>query len=80
MFTLPDLSKYFKYGNIFSFLYRKYFQGYYMTTLQTNYEMTINKAEASGDSLSWWDVFDGMMWIITIVFGMIAAGYIKAIL
>jgi hypothetical protein len=41
--------------------------------------MTVNKAEAAGESLSWWDVLDGTMWILVIVFGMIGIGFLRSI-
>ena len=77
---LKDLSenpeKVAKYYNIFTFLVMKYFQGYYALTLLGAYERSQVAAEKSGDAGSWWDVFDGMMWIISFIGGIILYGFL----
>jgi hypothetical protein len=82
MFELPDLSRGLKYYNLFSFLYLKYFKAQGATSLELKdvYNYTVQKAEDNGESGTWWDVFDGTMWICTFVAAQIAIGYIQSVI
>jgi hypothetical protein len=67
-----------KYYNIFTWIYLVLIKRRDMT-LEDVYHYTISCADDAhlGSSMgSWWDVFDGVCWICSFVFGLILIGYI----
>jgi hypothetical protein len=72
------VEKYLKYYNIFSYLILKYILRILKEdiTLLTIYRTAGDRGEAA----SWYDVFDGVMWICLIVGGIIGNGYLLEVL
>ena len=71
-----DISKYFKYYNIFSYLYLRYFCNKKNIRLKTVYEYTVKCAEKTASFSSAWDVFDGIMWICAYISTITLIGYL----
>jgi hypothetical protein len=73
---MKKLENYIKYYNIFSFLYFKYFLRKNVSLLGMHRHSN-NLAEAARQSASWWDVFDGIMWICSFVATLFAIGLVR---
>jgi len=71
-----NLDKFFKYYNIFTFLYMRYFLGKKNVRLKTVYQYTAKCAEKTASFSSTWDVFDGIMWICAYVSIITLIGYL----
>jgi len=71
-----NLDRFLKYYNIFSFLYLKYFRNKEKVRPMAVYKFTIKCAEKEGEFLSYWDVFDGTLWICTLVALWLSSGII----
>jgi hypothetical protein len=65
-----------KYYNLFTYLYLRYFRGKKKVSLKAVFKLTLNKAYRDREASSTWDILDGFMWILTIIFGLILWGYI----
>jgi hypothetical protein len=68
---LNKLDHVMKHFNIFTYIYLKYFREKLNISLEGVYVFTTSKDSAA----SWWDVFDGMMWICSFVAVNIIYGY-----
>jgi hypothetical protein len=67
------MDRFLKYYNIFSFLVIRYIlDARPDITLLAVYKFTTS----DDSSCSWWDVFDGLMWILSVVASMILWGFI----
>jgi hypothetical protein len=64
-----------KYFHIFTWMYLVLIKRRDMT-LEDVYHYTVHCADTSVSLASWWDVFDGVCWICSFVFGLILTGYI----
>jgi hypothetical protein len=74
--TEKQIDKYLKYLNLFTYLYLRYFRNKTKVSLGAVYLYTIKLSQSRGESISSWDVFDYMMWIFSIVFGIIIWGFL----
>lgn len=70
------IRKVLKYYNIFTYLYLRYFRGKKQISLEAVQEFTLDLAYKKSESMSWWDVFDGIMWMCSVIFGMILWGFL----
>ncbi len=68
---MKNIDNYLKFYNLFSWLYIRYFKRCNVSLL-TVYDST----QLSNEGGSWWDVLDGVMWIITIVAAIIGNGFL----
>jgi len=68
---MKNFDNYMKFYNLFSWLYIRYIKGCRVSLLTVyNFTRSLN------ESASWWDVMDGMMWIITTVAAIIGSGFL----
>lgn len=74
--TGKQLDKYLKYLNLFTYLYLRYFRNKTKVSLGAVYLYTIKVAQSRGESISYLDVFDYIMWMCSIIFGFIIWGFL----
>lgn len=71
-----------KFFNVFSWLFLVYAMRIYSVesnkriSLLETYELTIESSRKNNQGGSWYDVFDGIMWICTCIGGIIIYGYL----
>lgn len=73
---MKQLGDILKYYNIFTYLYLRYFRGKKKVSLEAVFQFTLNRAYKDREAASSWDMLDGFVWILTIIFGMILCGFL----
>ena len=77
---MPNLDNYLKFYNLFTYLVvtLKYYTSDRKITPKDTYIHTCLKAEENGESATYWDVFDGVMWLCTFIGILIGIGYFRS--